>query len=558
MRSDRVKRGVERAAQRALLYSLGLKMYEIDRPWIGIANSWTDVVPGHIWLRELSRTIRDGISSRGATPFEFDSIAICDGLCQGTMGMAYSLPSRELIADSVEAVVEAHAFDGIVLVSSCDKIVPAHLMAAARLNIPSIVVTGGPMMPGHYRGERLTLVDMREAIGRVQEGKLSESELSQVEKSACPGPGSCAMMGTANTMAIAAEALGMSLPGTASAPAQTEEKLSIGRAAGERIVELVSENARPREIMTKPAFENAARVVVAVGGSLNAVLHLIAIAKEAGVHLTFDDFDRLSRETPQICSIKPSGDFTMLDFHQAGGVPAVLCELKGLINPSTLTVSCQKTGSIATKHASVRPEVIRPLFSPHRHEGGIAVLKGNLAPLGSLLKTSALADSMWSGSAPAKVFDALEPAIDWLRKARVTEETCIVIRYEGPKGGPGMREMHMITSLIVGRGLAEKVFLVTDGRFSGSTRGPFIGYVCPEAYDGGPIALVEEGDRISYDVEARSIQLDVTPSELSARRERWTRLEKPASGFLRRYRKLVTPASSGATMKYAGPSAREV
>jgi dihydroxy-acid dehydratase len=408
------------------------------------------------------------------------------------------------------------------------------------------------MMPGRYNDRTLTLVDIREFIGKVQEGILTEEELCEIEQAACPGAGSCAMMGTANTMSVATEALGMSLPGTATSHAETDAKRELAGAAGRRIMELVRRDLRPRQIMTRPAFENAVRVVVALGGSLNAVLHLMAIAREAGLEIGFDDFDRVSRSTPQICSVKPSGEHTMLDLDEAGGVQAAMAVLSPLLDHGPTTVAGCSVGDILRAYRGGSEEVLRPLGHPYRKEGGIAVLQGNLAPLGSLIKTSALSPELMAGRAPAKVFDELEAAIDWIRERDIENPTCIVIRYEGPKGGPGMREMHMITSLIIGRGLAARVFLVTDGRFSGSTRGPFIGYVCPEAYEGGPIALVRDGDYISYDVESRRIALEIDEGEMSGRRREWKRLEKPATGLLSRYRELVQGSDKGASLRNPG------
>jgi len=552
MRSDEVKAGLERSAHRSLLHALGLNRGQIDRPWIGIANSWNEIVPGHKILRELSEEVKRQVVLHGGTPFEFDAIGICDGLCQGHLGMKYSLPSREIICDSVEAMVESHRFDALVLISSCDKIVPGHLMAAARVDIPSIIITGGPMMPGRYQGRTLTLVDMREFIGRVQAGTLTEEELLEIEQAACPGPGSCAMMGTANTMSIAAEALGMSLPGTSTAHAGTDAKKELAGLAGKTVMELLRQDVRPGQIMTPTAFENAARIVVALGGSLNAVLHLIAIASEAGVRFGFDEVDGISSTTPQICKVKPSGEHTMLDLDRAGGIPAVVDILSPMLHLDVSSVG-DFSGKTIREASPGSEEVLRPLERPYRPVGGIAVLRGNLAPLGSLVKTSALPQELMKGRAAAMVFDDLETSIDWIREREIEDKICMVIRYEGPKGGPGMREMHMITSLIVGRGLSDRVFLVTDGRFSGSTRGPFIGYICPEAYDGGTIALVRDGDIVSYDVESRSLQLEIEDSELHDRRRDWKPLEKPATGMLARYRGMVQGSNLGASLGGPGP-----
>jgi len=557
MRSDQVKAGLERAAHRSLLHALGLSRQEIERPWIGVANSWNEMVPGHKWLRQLGDRVKEGIISSGGLPFEFDCIGICDGLCQGHEGMKFVLPSRELVCDSIEAMTESNRLDGLVLISSCDKIIPGQVMAAARLNLPSVVVTGGPMMPGKWREQDLTLVDMREFIGRVQSGEMTPEELAEIEQLACPGFGSCAMMGTANTMSVATEALGMSLPGTASSHAGSEEKLETGFLAGERVMKLVDLDVRTASIMTERAFENSIRVIASVGGSLNSVLHMVAIAGEAGVDISLEDFDRLSRTTPQLCKIKPSGKQTMWDFYQAGGVPAVFNRLEGLLNLEAMTVCGETVGQIARRSKVSRTDVVRSVETPYSPEGGIRILRGPLAPGGAVVKISALTQKMMSGRAPARVFDDLESAIDWIRKEDIQDPVCIVIRYEGPKGGPGMREMHMITSLIVGRGLADRVFLATDGRFSGSTRGPFIGHICPEAFDGGPIALVKDRDIIEYDVRAGAIDLDVEEEELRRRRKSWSRVEKPASGLLAKYRSLVQGADRGAVMVSRGGNSNE-
>ncbi len=551
LRSDLIKKGFQRCTQRALLKSLGQDDESIERPWIAVVNSWNDIVPGHIHLRSIGKAVKEGIIAAGGTPFEFDTIAVCDGLCQGTIGMRYALPSRDLIADTIEIMVQAHMFDAMVLIPSCDKTVPGHLMAAARVDIPSIVVTGGPMLPGVYKGQKITTVEMREFVGKFQVGELSEEELSIIEGLACPGPGSCAMMGTANTMAAVTEALGMSLPGCATAHAMDAKKIRIAKETGERIVKLLEKQLLPRDIMTLQAFANAIIVDLALGGSLNATLHIPAIAQEAKVNLDLDTFDELNSVTHHICNLLPSGPYNIKDLDEAGGIPAVMKELSGILNLDSITVTGKSVKENIMDAEVLRPEVIRSFKDPFHKEGGLAVLKGNLAPDGSVCKHVAVVEEMLVHRGPAKVFESMEDAIEALLGGNIEAGDIMVVIYEGPRGGPGMREMHQITSIINGMGLGDRVALITDGRFSGSTRGAMIGHVSPEAAEGGPIAVVRDGDVISYDIPARNLSLEISDDELERRLNEWrSNPPKPkmVEGYLRRYRSLVTSANKGAVL----------
>jgi len=548
MRSDEIKKGVMRAAHRALLRSLGLTTEEIERPWVAVVNSWNEIVPGHMHLRRISEAVKEGIKLGEGTPFEFNTIAVCDGMLQGTVGIRYSLPSRDIIADSIEVMVEAHRFDGAVFIPSCDKSIPGHLMAAVRLNIPSIVVTGGPMLPGSYKGRKLALSDMREFIGAVKAGKLSEEELKTIEMYACPGSGSCSMMGTANTMAVATEALGMSLPGCATAHAEGAKKVRIAKESGMRIMKLLEEGIRPSDIVTKESFENAVTVVLAVGGSLNACLHLPAIANESGIRMDLEIFDTISRRTPYLCHLKPAGPCTMLDLEEAGGIPALTREIQSLLNLESLTVSGERVKDIIVKAEVLNTEVIRPLSNPVYKEGGIAVLKGNLAPAGAVVKQVAIKPEMMKHRGSAKVFDLMEDSVEAVWNGEIERGDIIVIRYEGPRGGPGMREMHMITSILVGMGLDDSVALVTDGRFSGSTRGPAIGHVSPEAALGGPIAAVKDGDLICYDILLRKLEVKMSDGEMKDRLKEVKAPQRVSSRYLSRYSRSVTSADQGAVL----------
>lgn len=550
MRSDLIKKGVERLPHRALLYATGIPRTEMNKPFIGVATSFTDIIPGHVGMRDLERFIEKGIHTGGGYPFFFGIPGICDGIAMGHKGMRYSLPSRELIADMVETIAEAHQFDGLVLLTNCDKITPGMLMAAARLDIPSIIVTAGPMLAGHLRGRRLSLVnDTFEAIGRYKKGLISDSEIEELEMCVCPGAGSCQGMYTANTMACVTEALGMSLSGCATSLAVSAKKRRIAFHSGERIVELVKKNITPKKILTENAFENAIRVDMALGGSTNTVLHISAIAHEAGVALPLEVFDKISGQTPHIADMLPGGAHYLEDLEYAGGVPAVLKRLKPLLN-NVMTVSGDKIYDIAEKAEVVNENVIRPLSKAYHKEGGIAVLKGNLAPYGAVVKQTAVAKNMLRYKGRARVFDSEEDAMRSILKGKINAGDVVVIRYEGPKGGPGMREMLSATSAIVGMGLSESVALITDGRFSGGTRGPCIGHISPEAMEGGPIAILKDGDLINIDIPKRRIDVLLRDDEIKSRFKD-LKLVKPKfrGGWLDRYAALVTSANTGAVLK---------
>jgi dihydroxy-acid dehydratase len=516
MYSARMKEGIEAAPRRALLKASGLSDEDLGKPLIAIANSWNEIVPGHVHLRRVSEAVKAGVRSNGGTPLEFDTIAICDGIAMGHGGMRYSLFSRDLIADSVEAMVRAHAFDAMVLISSCDKILPGHLMAAARLDIPSIVVTGGPMYPGTYRGDEVDLISVFEAVGRFKRGLISEGDLAELEDSACPGPGSCAGMFTANTMACLTEAMGMSLPGCATSHAVSAKKLRIAELSGRMVMDLLRSGTRPRDIMTLGAFRNAIAVDMALGGSTNSVLHLRAIASELGLDLRLDEFDEIGRKVPHICDMRPGGPYFMRDLDRAGGVPAILRRLKPFLNKGEMTVAGKRIGELLEGASIMDEEVIRPLERPVHAEGGIAILRGSLAPNGAVVKYSSVPEKMLRFSGEAVVFDSEEEAVRGIGEGRVEEGRVVVIRYEGYVGGPGMREMLSPTSLIVGMGF-ERVAMVTDGRFSGGTRGPCIGHVEPEAALGGPIAAVRDGDPIEIDIPLRRLELGLPGDEVERR-----------------------------------------
>jgi len=489
------------------------------------------------------------VKSANGTPFEFNTIAVCDGLAMGHEGMRYSLPSRELIADSIEVMVQAHRFDGMVLITNCDKITPGMLMAAARLNIPSIVVTGGPMLSGLFRGRKIGLASVFEAVGEVAIGKMNEEDLKMLEVAACPGYGSCNGMFTANTMACITEALGMSLPGCATAPAVSASRLIIAKKSGERIVGLVQEDLKPLDIMTRKSFENAIMVDLALGGSTNTVLHLQAIAREAGVALPLSVFDELSRRTPHLCAICPGGPYAMEDLDAAGGIPAVMKELSSLLHLEVITVT-GKPVMENIKRASVHNRsVIHPISQPIHHEGGIAILSGNLAPNGAVTKTAAISPGMMTHKGPARVFDSEEEAMKAILTGKIHEGDVIVIRYEGPRGGPGMREMLSPTAALVGMGLGESVALVTDGRFSGATRGPCIGHVSPEAAEGGPIAMLRDGDMIEIDIPRRKLNVEISSRELRERSASWSPKKQLLRGYLARYAQFVQSAHVGAILK---------
>ena len=549
MRSDRIKKGVERAGHRSLLFATGITRKGLDMPMIGVATSFTDLIPGHIGMRDLERFIEKGVHTGGGWPLFFGLPGICDGIAMGHMGMHYSLPSRELIADIVESVATAHAFDGLVLLTNCDKITPGMIMAAARINIPTIVVTAGPMHSGNYRGQRVNLISAFEAVGKVKKGEMSMADLAELEVCACPGPGSCQGMFTANTMACVTEAIGMSLPGCATALAVSGEKRRIAFESGRRIVELVKEDLTPRKIMTKNAFENAIRIDMALGGSTNTSLHIPAIAYEAGIELPISIFDAISRKTPHICNMLPGGPTYMEDLDAAGGIPGVLSRFASVLKDSP-TVSGKSIIQLARAGRVRNADVIRSLDKAYHKEGGIAVLSGNLAPNGSVIKQTAVSDTMMRFEGTAIVFDSEEDAMAAIMGGKIKAGHAIVIRYEGPKGGPGMREMLSPTSAIMGMGLGESVVLITDGRFSGGTKGPCIGHVSPEAAEGGPIAVVKNGDKIVLDIPNRKLDIKLSQADLKKRLAKWKPREpKIKSGWLARYAKVVTSANTGAVVK---------
>jgi len=548
MRSDMITQGLERTPHRALLKGTGVPQNQMEKPFIGVATSFTDLIPGHVGMRDLERYIEKGVHSGGGYAFFFGIPGVCDGMAMGHKGMHYSLPTRELIADMVESIAEAHRLDGLVLLTNCDKITPGMLMAAARLDIPCIIVTAGPMMSGRGQaGRQYSFVsDTFEAMARYKAGVIDAKELQLCEDNACPGMGSCQGLFTANTMAILTETMGMSLPRCGTALAVSALKRRIAFASGEKIVELVHNNITPRSILTRAAFENAIRVDLALGGSSNTVLHLLAIAREAGVELPLETFDILARETPQLASMNPAGEHFMEDLDVAGGVFGVLKQLGDKIrdNPTVLGLS---TLQLAESIQNVDETVIHPLSNPVKKEGGIAVLFGSIAPKGAVVKQSGVSDRMMTFEGTARCFDSEELAMAALMEGVVKSGDVVVIRYEGPKGGPGMREMLAPTAALMGLGLGDSVALITDGRFSGGTRGPCIGHISPEAAEGGPIALIKDGDRILLDIPNRKLDLLVDEAVLAARREQWTAPEpKIKSGWLARYAKVVTSAYTGA------------
>ncbi len=551
MRSDVVKLGIERLPHRALLKSLGLTDDELRRPLVGVACAWSELVPGHTHLRMVAEAVKAGIRLAGATPLEFGVIGVCDGLAMGHEGMKYSLPSRELIADSIEVMVEAHRLDAVVLIASCDKIVPGMLMAAARLDIPAIYVPGGPMLPGRFRGSYVDVKDAFETVGAYGRGELSIEDVKELEEVACPTCGSCAGLFTANTMNCLAEALGMTVVGGGTAPAPYSERLRLAKKSGMLIVKLIEKGVTALKIMTEEAFRDAVAVDLAMGGSTNTLLHLPAIAREAGIDLPLDVFDELSRKTPTLTKLSPAGKHYLVDLHEAGGVYAVMKELSklGLIHEDRLTVELRTVGELLRDVVVRRRDVIRSVENPYSREGGLAILKGSLAPKGAVVKVSAVPEDMLVFEGRAKVFDREEEAVKALMSGEVREGEVVVIRYEGPKGGPGMREMLLPTATIAGLGLTEKVALVTDGRFSGATRGLAVGHVSPEAAEGGPIAVVEDGDLIRIDVPRRRLDILVSEEVIKERLRKWSPPPpKVRRGYLRRYSRLVTSACTGAVL----------
>ena len=548
MRSNNIKEGIDRTPHRSLLYATGIAKSEMKKPFIGIASSFTDLIPGHVGIRDLERAAENGVYSNGGHPFVFGIPGICDGIAMGHMGMHYSLPSRELIADMIETIVEAHCLDGLILLTNCDKITPGMLMASLRLNVPSVVVTAGPMLSGHYHGKRLSFVrDTFEAVAKFRINEITEKELNDLEMCACPGQGSCQGLYTANTMACLTEALGMSLPGAGTALAGSAIKKRMAFESGARVVQLVKDGIHPRDIVTMDSFKNAIAVDMALGGSSNSVLHLLAIANEAGIKLDLKLFDEISKNTPQITSLRPAGEYFLEDLDFAGGIPSLLYELKMVINPNPVTVSGKSIGEIISDVNYVNNEVIRKTDNPYRKEGGIAVLFGNLAPNGAIIKSSGVSPSIMKFTGNAAVFDSEESAMENISKGRIKERDVVVIRYEGPKGGPGMREMLAPTSQIVGMGLGDKVALITDGRFSGGTRGPCVGHISPEAQEGGPIALVNNGDKIEIDIVERKLNVLISDEELNKRKLKISKKPKKIDyGYLSRYAEMVSSADEGA------------
>ena len=549
MRSDVVKKGATRCAHRSLFNAMGFGPEDLQKPLIGICNSFNEVIPGHIHLREITEAAKLGVAAAGGTPMEFPAIGVCDGIAMGHTGMKFSLASRELIADSIEAVATATGFDALVLIPNCDKVVPGMLMAAARLNIPCVVVSGGPMLPGRYQGHDISVSQSFEAAGEFAAGKITEADMTSIEAAACPGCGSCAGLFTANTMNCLTEALGMGLPGNGTIPAAyTGARRQLAKRAGHVVMELLKKGIKPRDILTEKAFENAITVDMGIGGSTNTVLHLTAIAHEAGIELPAARFDEISRKTPYIAKLSPAGTHHMIDLNEAGGINAVMKELskKGVIHTDAMTV----VGTVAEKIANakiLRPDVIKTVEEPYRKEGGLAILSGNLCPENAVVKASAVAEDMLVYTGKAKCFSSEESAVNAIMDGKIVEGDVVVIRYEGPKGGPGMQEMLNPTAVISGRGL--KVALITDGRFSGASRGACIGHISPEAMAGGPIAFIEDGDLIDIDIPNRKLELRVSDEEMAKRKAAWVKPEpKIKTGYLSRYAKLTTSASRGAVV----------
>jgi dihydroxy-acid dehydratase len=552
MKSDSVKSGIERAPHRSLFKAMGYTNEELARPLVGIANSANDIIPGHLDLDQIVNAVKAGVYMGGGTPIAFGTIGICDGIAMNHVGMKYSLGSRELIADSIEVMAIAHAFDAMVMVTNCDKIVPGMLMASARLNLPTIVVSGGPMLAGTLEGKKIDLINVFEGVGAVKVGKMNEGELADIEDSACPTCGSCAGMFTANSMNCLTEAIGMGLPGNGTIPAVMAARTRLAKEAGMKIVSLLRRRITPRKIMTDKAFANAMAVDMALGCSTNTVLHLMAMAHEAGVKIDLDDFNRVSERTPNLCKLSPAGKHHIEDLYEAGGVGAVMKELsrKGLIHKDCLTVTGKSVKDNIAKSRVTDRSVIRSLEKPYHKQGGLAILFGNLAPAGCVVKQSAVVRQMLRHEGPARVFDSEEEATSAIMGGKVRKGDVVVIRYEGPKGGPGMREMLVPTSAIAGMGLDADVALITDGRFSGGTRGAAIGHVSPEAMEGGPIAVVRHGDKVAIDIPKRRISLKVPDKEIEARLSKWRpRRPKISKGYMARYACAVSSGGEGAILK---------
>ncbi len=551
MRSDRVTKGSDRAPHRSLFRASGYHPAQLNRPLVGIVNAANEIVPGHVQLDLIARAAKDGVLMGGGTPLEFSTIAVCDGIAMNHAGMHYSLASREIVADSIELMAEAHCFDALIMVTNCDKITPGMMMAAARLDLPAIMISGGPMLAGSHRDSKIDLSSLFEAVGAVKAGRISESELTEMENSACPGCGSCAGMFTANSMNCMAEAIGLALPGNGTIPAISAERIILAKEAGLKVMELLKQDIRPSQILSPAAFENALAVDMALGCSTNTLLHLTALAHERGIKLDFNRVNEISKGTPQLCMLSPAGSDRIEDLHYAGGVPAVMRELleAGLLNGNLVTATACTVRENLQHAAVTNRKVIKPIDQPYRAEGGLAVLFGNLAPEGAVVKQGAVAESMQQFTGTARVFNSEEEAVAAIGGGKIEAGSVVVIRYEGPRGGPGMREMLSPTSVLAGMGLDEKVSLITDGRFSGATRGASIGHVSPEAAAGGLIAFVEDGDQIAIDLPARSLELLVEASELDKRRAGWQAPEpKINHGYLKRYARQVSSAGRGAIL----------
>ena len=555
MRSDTVKKGIQQAPHRSLFNALGLTEEELDRPLIGVVSSYNEIVPGHMNLDKITEAVKLGVAMAGGTPIMVPAIAVCDGIAMGHIGMKYSLVTRDLIADSTEALAMAHQFDGLVMIPNCDKNVPGLLMAAARVNVPTVFVSGGPMLAGHVKGSKTSLSSMFEAVGSYAAGKMNDEDICEFENKACPTCGSCSGMYTANSMNCLTEVLGMGLRGNGTIPAVYSARIRLAKEAGMKVMELWEKNICPRDIMTKEAILNALTVDMALGCSTNSMLHLPAIAHEVGMDFEIDFANEISEKTPNLCHLAPAGPTYIEDLNAAGGVYAVMAELnkKGLLHTECMTVTGKTVGENIAGAVNKDPEVIRPIDNPYTPTGGLAVLKGNLAPDGSVVKRSAVVDEMLVHEGPARVFECEEDAIKAIKGGKINPGDVVVIRYEGPKGGPGMREMLNPTSAIAGMGLGSSVALITDGRFSGASRGASIGHVSPEAAVGGPIALVEEGDIIKIDIPKLSLELDVSDEELAKRREKWQPREpKVTTGYLARYAAMVTSGNRGAILEVPG------
>ncbi len=552
LRSNQVKKGIAKAPHRALFKACGLTDDEINRPIVGIVNSFNEIVPGHIGLNKISEAVKAGVRMAGGTPLEFSTIGICDGISMNHEGMKYSLASREVISDSIELMAQAHQFDALVMIPNCDKIIPGMLMAAARINIPTIFISGGPMLTGRYKEKKLDLISVFEAVGKVEKGEISEEELKIIEEYACPGCGSCAGLFTANSMNCLTEAIGLALPGNGTIPAVYAERIRLAKKTGIKIMELLEKDIKPSDILTEEAFSNALVVDMAFGGSTNSVLHLAALAYELGRDFDLNLINQLNKKTPTLCKISPAGEDRVLDLYEAGGVEAIMKELakKNLLNLNCLTVTGEMVSKNIEKAENLNPRVIRPIENPYSETGGLAILWGNLAPGGAIVKESAVASEMLKHTGPARVFNSEDEAFKTIINGKINTGEVIVIRYEGPKGGPGMREMLSPTSALVGMGLDKEVALITDGRFSGGTRGAAIGHLSPEAQEGGPIAALKDGDLIEIDIPNKKLNVKLDQSELKKRLENWVPPSpKVSKGYLALYARLVSSADKGAVIK---------